>query len=64
MKKCAGYAQSYKLIIASGSFTAINRKCVNLYSEYIVRSKAAEKYNSTESDLLRCWSDEATVTLV
>jgi hypothetical protein len=51
MKSSAGYTQSYKLIIASGSFTAINRKCVNVYSENIVKSKSAEKYNGTEEGL-------------
>jgi hypothetical protein len=48
MKSSVGYAQSYKLIITSGSFTAINRKCVHLYPENIIKSKTAEKYNGTE----------------
>jgi hypothetical protein len=48
MKSSAGYALSYKLITASGSFTAINRKCVNLYPENVVKSKTAEKYNGSE----------------
>lgn len=34
-KNSAGYAQSYKLIITSGSFTVINRNCVHLYPENI-----------------------------
>jgi hypothetical protein len=48
MKGYAGYAQSYKFIIASGSFTAINRKYVNLNPENTVKSKTAEKCNGTE----------------
>jgi hypothetical protein len=43
MKSSAGYAQSYKFIIASGSFAAINRKYVNLYPENIIKSKTTEK---------------------
>ena len=56
MKSSAGYAQSYKLIIVSGSFTAINRKYVNLYPENIVKSKNAEKYNGNEE-----WLDQMLV---
>jgi hypothetical protein len=48
MKISAGYAQSYKLIISSGSSTTISRKCVNLCPENIINSKTAEKYDSTE----------------
>jgi hypothetical protein len=48
MKGSVGYAQPYTLMSASSSFTAISRKCVNLYPENIVKNKTAEKYNGTE----------------
>jgi hypothetical protein len=55
VKGSAGYAEWYKLIIASRSFVAINRKCVSLCPENgVLKVKLLRNIMALKSNLHRC----------